>query len=175
MELILWRHAEAEDGEPDEERRLTGRGKKQAKRVAKWLARRLPEDFAVISSPARRALQTARALGVEVWTNRGNDAVFQPGEGMQHLDRFVDDPMRGRPAPERQTPTPAPTPPPAPAPVPTTPAPPAAATPPAAAPAAAAPVRQPARVAAVDTPATTGDDGEVFFDDVDVGPFFEDN
>lgn len=65
MELILWRHAEAEDGEPDEERRLTGRGKKQAKRVAKWLARRLPEDFALISSPARRALQTARALGVE--------------------------------------------------------------------------------------------------------------
>lgn len=66
MDLILWRHAEAEDGEPDEERRLTGRGKKQAKRVAKWLARRLPEDFDVISSPARRARQTARALGVEV-------------------------------------------------------------------------------------------------------------
>lgn len=68
MELILWRHAEAEAGEPDDERRLTGRGKRQAKRVAKWLARRLPQDFVVVASPARRARQTARALGVEVAT-----------------------------------------------------------------------------------------------------------
>jgi len=37
MELILWRHAEAEIGEPDLGRKLTGRGDKQARRVAEWL------------------------------------------------------------------------------------------------------------------------------------------
>lgn len=62
MELILWRHAEAEDGVPDSGRKLTAKGKRQAKRVAKWLARRLPQNARVISSPARRTQQTARAL-----------------------------------------------------------------------------------------------------------------
>ena len=35
MELILWRHADAEDGKPDLERKLTPKGEKQAKRAAK--------------------------------------------------------------------------------------------------------------------------------------------
>jgi phosphohistidine phosphatase len=68
MELILWRHAEAEEGEPDAVRALTAKGRRQAKRVAKWLARRLPEGTRVIASPARRARQTARALAREVET-----------------------------------------------------------------------------------------------------------
>ena len=34
MELLLWRHAEAEDGFPDAERRLTPRGEQQAQRMA---------------------------------------------------------------------------------------------------------------------------------------------
>ena len=33
MDLILWRHAEAEPGEPDVGRRLTAKGLKQAERV----------------------------------------------------------------------------------------------------------------------------------------------
>ena len=37
MELILWRHADAELGQPDSERRLTDKGHKQAARMAKWL------------------------------------------------------------------------------------------------------------------------------------------
>ena len=39
MDLILWRHAEAEDGvgKPDTERELTKRGRKQAERMAEWL------------------------------------------------------------------------------------------------------------------------------------------
>ena len=43
MDLILWRHAEAEEGGPDLERRLTPKGRKQAKRVAAWLLQRLPK------------------------------------------------------------------------------------------------------------------------------------
>ena len=34
MDLILWRHAEAEDGVPDTARRLTPKGEKQAQKVA---------------------------------------------------------------------------------------------------------------------------------------------
>jgi phosphohistidine phosphatase len=62
MDLILWRHADAEDGMPDSERKLTPRGEKQAKRVAAWLKEQLPDGYAVLASPARRARQTAQAL-----------------------------------------------------------------------------------------------------------------
>jgi phosphohistidine phosphatase len=64
MDLILWRHAEAEDGAPDLERRLTPRGHKHAARVAEWLQQRLPAKFVVLASPARRAQETAQALGI---------------------------------------------------------------------------------------------------------------
>jgi phosphohistidine phosphatase len=70
VDLIIWRHAEAEDGVPDLERRLTAKGRKQAERVAQWLLQRLPARFAVIASPAARAQQTAEALGVPVKTDR---------------------------------------------------------------------------------------------------------
>jgi phosphohistidine phosphatase len=62
MDLILWRHAEAEEGGADLERELTAKGRKQAERVAAWLQQRLPAKFAVVSSPAARARQTAEAL-----------------------------------------------------------------------------------------------------------------
>ena len=62
MNLILWRHAEAEDAEPDLSRKLTPRGRKQAARVAAWLDDHLPERYSVISSPAARTRQTADAL-----------------------------------------------------------------------------------------------------------------
>lgn len=66
MDLILWRHAEAadaSDGLSDMERELTPRGEKQAARMAAWLERQLPEGARVLSSPARRCEQTAKALG----------------------------------------------------------------------------------------------------------------
>jgi len=66
MQLILWRHAQAEDGRPDLERELTSKGRKQAAKVAAWLRERLPAKHRVLASPAARARQTAAALGVEV-------------------------------------------------------------------------------------------------------------
>jgi len=60
--LILWRHADAHDGAPDAERKLTAKGKRQARRVAKWLRQRLPKDARVLVSPAVRAQRTAREL-----------------------------------------------------------------------------------------------------------------
>ena len=62
MDLIMWRHAEAEDGTPDNERELTAKGLKQARRMAKWLKLRMPEDTVILASPAQRTLQTVRAL-----------------------------------------------------------------------------------------------------------------
>jgi len=62
MELILWRHADAEDGADDLARRLTPEGRAQAAAMAKWLRRHLPPEFALLASPARRAQQTAEAL-----------------------------------------------------------------------------------------------------------------
>ena len=62
MELILWRHAEAEDGFPDNARELTEKGVKQARAMAKWLRQRIPEDTRMIVSPTKRTQQTAAAL-----------------------------------------------------------------------------------------------------------------
>jgi phosphohistidine phosphatase len=70
MDLILWRHAEAEDGANDLARGLTPEGEKQAARVAQWLLHRLPSDFVLVASPALRAQQTAQALGVPAKTVR---------------------------------------------------------------------------------------------------------
>jgi len=62
MELLLWRHAEAEEGEPDLRRKLTSRGEKQAHRIAVWLDAQLPDSARLLVSPAVRAQQTAQAL-----------------------------------------------------------------------------------------------------------------
>ncbi|WP_028605441.1 SixA phosphatase family protein [Ottowia thiooxydans] len=65
MDLILWRHAEAQEPEGDMtdlERPLTRRGDKQAARMAAWLDRQLPEGTRILCSPAVRTEQTVRAL-----------------------------------------------------------------------------------------------------------------
>jgi len=64
MDLILWRHADAAEGGRDLDRKLTAKGRKQASRVAEWLTARLPGKYLVLSSPARRARETADALNV---------------------------------------------------------------------------------------------------------------
>lgn len=69
MDLILWRHAEAKEAEgpvPDADRELTARGKRHAEKVAEWLRGQPLRNVAVLSSPAKRALQTAQALGLPV-------------------------------------------------------------------------------------------------------------
>ena len=66
MDLIFWRHAEAEDereGLPDLDRALTSRGEKQATRVAAWLDRQLPDGTRILCSPALRCEQTVLPLG----------------------------------------------------------------------------------------------------------------
>jgi phosphohistidine phosphatase len=87
MELLLWRHAEAEDGHPDLERRLTPRGEKQARRMAQWLDARLPGSARLMVSPAVRTMQTAQAL-VEISDRRIKVVpALAPGAG---VDEFLE-------------------------------------------------------------------------------------
>ena len=81
MDLILWRHADAEEGRADLERELTAKGRKQAVRVAAWLLERLPKDAVVIASPAVRAQQTAAALRLPVKT----DNTLAPGATVDQI------------------------------------------------------------------------------------------
>lgn len=65
MDLILWRHAEAEptaaDGS-DALRKLTTKGQKQAGKMAGWLDSTLPGNCRILVSPALRTRETAAAL-----------------------------------------------------------------------------------------------------------------
>ncbi len=67
MRLVLVRHAKAEDrekwvGEDDLKRPLTKKGKKQAKKIAKYLHKRYPKINAIVSSLALRACDTAKYI-----------------------------------------------------------------------------------------------------------------
>ena len=70
MDLLLWRHAEAEDGEDDLKRRLTSRGEKQARAMGKWISEHQPKELRIIVSPAVRTQQTAEALKFPFETHR---------------------------------------------------------------------------------------------------------
>lgn len=65
MELILWRHADAEPGREDAKRELTEKGRKQAAKVAKWLKPRLDDKWTLLSSPTVRTRQTIDALDMK--------------------------------------------------------------------------------------------------------------
>lgn len=81
MELILWRHAEAEDGIPDLDRKLTAKGHRQAEKMASFLHPRLPQHLRILASPARRAQQTAMAIADHYDT----EATIAPGASPQAI------------------------------------------------------------------------------------------
>ena len=81
MDLILWRHADAEDGVPDLERRLTRKGRRQAEAVAGWLRKRLPKNYQLVSSPAARARETAAALQKDFRVENG----LAPGASVEAI------------------------------------------------------------------------------------------
>ena len=70
MDLLLWRHAEAEDGFPDSKRKLTPRGEKQATQMAEWLRKHAPKNLRILVSPATRCQQTAKGLGLPFETDK---------------------------------------------------------------------------------------------------------
>jgi phosphohistidine phosphatase len=98
MDLLLWRHAEAEgEHSPHPEdllRRLTPHGCIQAKRMAAWILPRLPSGTRVLSSPAVRCESTAAYLDRKY---KLSDALL-PTAGLQEMLELIR-------WPERQTPT----------------------------------------------------------------------
>jgi phosphohistidine phosphatase len=90
VDLILWRHAEAEESFPDLARKLTARGQKHAARAAEWLHQRLPSKFAVLASPAERTRQTALALRVPFKTV----AALAPGASVAEILKAAEWPDR---------------------------------------------------------------------------------
>lgn len=93
MELILWRHAEAAPGDPDSARPLTEAGRAQAALMARWLVPRLPRDLRVLVSPARRAQETASALGLSFETIEG----IAPGNDVTTVLRIAGWPDAAQP------------------------------------------------------------------------------
>ena len=70
MDLLLWRHAEAEDGFPDLKRKLTAHGEKQAAQMAEWIKKQAPKTLRILVSPAVRGQQTAKTLGLPFETDK---------------------------------------------------------------------------------------------------------
>lgn len=71
MELILWRHADAEDGLNDMARKLTAKGRKQAEDMAAWLGQQLSSPYSLVVSPAVRSRQTADFMGCDYRLDAG--------------------------------------------------------------------------------------------------------
>lgn len=95
MDLILWRHADAEPGEPDEKRRLTAKGKKQARRAAEWLHGSLPNSARILVSPAVRAQQTAAFLAELSHRKLKTVPALAPGASADEILQIVDWPSAG--------------------------------------------------------------------------------
>jgi phosphohistidine phosphatase len=86
VDLILWRHADAEYGGDDLARRLTPKGREQAAAMAKWLHAHLPKDYTLLASPAVRAQETAQALGSKIVS----DITLAPGASVTDIAKAAE-------------------------------------------------------------------------------------
>ncbi|BDD87555.1 phosphohistidine phosphatase SixA [Desulfofustis limnaeus] len=100
--LYLIRHAKsswADAGRPDFDRPLNGRGKRDALLIGKRLAAAGVQPDLLISSPARRARKTARAIAEEIGYRERDlvliDALYTfSREGLVSVLRDVDDEIK---------------------------------------------------------------------------------
>jgi phosphohistidine phosphatase SixA len=88
MHVIIVRHAKAHPGSPDELRQLTASGRQAANLLGEVLAERRPE--AIISSPLRRAVETAEAIAAACGLDPVVDARLSPGATLEGLRAAVD-------------------------------------------------------------------------------------
>lgn len=86
--LILLRHGIAEDPTPEKndlERELTAKGRRRMDAIAAGLARLFPEAKAIYSSPAVRALQTAKPVAKEYGLKIEKSDALAPGQSPRKL------------------------------------------------------------------------------------------
>jgi phosphohistidine phosphatase len=87
VHLILVRHAKAEPGKPDAMRRLTPAGMDAAAMLGEVLAERHPD--AVVSSPLRRARETAEAIAQAAGLEAAVDERLAPGATVESVRAAV--------------------------------------------------------------------------------------
>ena len=91
MRVYLVRHAEAEPGQPDEQRRLTTLGRCQAHELGERFARDRIGATAVVSSPLVRARQTAEAIASALGLDAETDERLAPGASGDSLRALAAD------------------------------------------------------------------------------------
>src|SRR5881275_727836 len=88
MKLYFLRHGEADWPnwkEPDDERPLTKRGKREMRDVAKFLARLKVRPDLIVTSPLPRAAKTAEVAADYLHPKLRKDELLAPGFGMSEL------------------------------------------------------------------------------------------
>jgi phosphohistidine phosphatase len=93
MKLCFLRHGEADWpnwDKPDNERPLTERGRKEMKRVAKFLARLKFSADAILTSPLPRASQTAEIVAQRLGIELKTDPALAHGFNVVRLRRLLD-------------------------------------------------------------------------------------
>jgi len=90
MLLFLVRHAHAEQGEPDELRPLSERGRKEARAVARQLVGHETPPALVLTSPLQRARQTAEQIAQATGTELRVDERLSPGATPELLREALD-------------------------------------------------------------------------------------
>jgi len=89
MRLYLVRHAEAAPGEPDELRALTPVGREQARELGAHLRRREERPEVVLTSPLRRAQETARLIAEETGAEVRIAEELAPGATAERVARVA--------------------------------------------------------------------------------------
>jgi phosphohistidine phosphatase len=89
VHVYLVRHAEAEPGDPDELRRLTAQGRRQATELGKRFVRKGIRPDAVLSSPLLRARETAEAIAAVVGATAQPDERLAPGATVDNVRAAV--------------------------------------------------------------------------------------
>jgi len=88
MQLYFFRHGEADWPDwtkPDDQRPLTGFGKKEVRQVAKLLERLKVRPDLIVTSPLPRASQTAEIASEYLRAKLREDEALEPGFGMNEL------------------------------------------------------------------------------------------
>jgi phosphohistidine phosphatase len=92
MNLCFLRHGEADWrnwDKPDDERPLTERGRKEMKRVAKFLEQLKFSPDTIITSPLPRASQTAQIVADRLGVDLKTDASLAHGFNLERLRRLI--------------------------------------------------------------------------------------
>ncbi len=101
MEVWILRHAKAEEGgaaTPDEERALTPAARKRMRAAARAIARLDPKFDSILTSPLRRARQTAEpvARALDQWDDLIETEALSPGADPKEILREIEKRRLGR-------------------------------------------------------------------------------